>query len=310
MVIEARFGLMRQAEFSSKLDEPSASGPSTVTLSLARSERGWSPTMPAPASYFFGPSDGYSRYTTPVDVTLAVAGAQMDSTGQYADVDLSACVAPLVVTASLTPPVPQYNNSPTIGWTGGVAGQTNLNRNVGCSPGVTTITASLGINLQAKIIVRVNSKLNPKSITFADNIQITRDQPYSSPTAALLGGSTPEWLSTNSSVSNQPAAYVKGSVMHLKVNFGVEVPGTQDQSVLIEGQVSGLGTFRPQTNSTLIPARSTETGIIDVFADGTLPLQTKFFNPMSINWRHSTNGGVTWTSDATTTHKVYDQVPE
>jgi Divergent InlB B-repeat domain len=131
-----------------------ATGPHQVAFPPFGSDLYLGAPPPPPATRTINPNDGYDKYQTPVDLTLTVAGAQMDPSGQFADI--TSCSGPIVVTAVLTPSVPGYNKPPPITWTGGSPGQDNMHRTVPCAAGQTLTKAVLGLNLQATVTVRVN----------------------------------------------------------------------------------------------------------------------------------------------------------
>ena len=72
----------------------------------------------------------------------------------------------------------------------------------------------------------------------------------------------------------------------------------------IQGVVPGMGTFSI-SGASLVAGQSSFT-TFDAVSDAPLPAsQTKFFNPMIINWRHSIDGGSSWRSDISSMAPVY-----
>ena len=151
-------------------------------------------------------------------------------------------------------------------------------------------------------IVKVKFKigLTPKEVSFTSDIDIFKDQVGSAPQIM-----DPVWKDTNTPDQNDPVAYVRNSAMKVTVKFGIDpVPANPINNVTIEGEIPGLGKFK-KTGVT-IPAAS-EMTVTDIVADTNLPNTTKFFDPLTINWRHMADGASCpkCTEDGSSSHKVY-----
>jgi hypothetical protein len=131
--------------------------------------------------------------------------------------------------------------------------------------------------------------LAPQEISFLNDILILQDEPGIVPVPV-----------------NDPVAYVKGNTMRVNVTFDVINPPPNPVSgVTIEGVIANLGAFK-KTGVT-IPSSGT-LSITDVDLDAPLPSTgTKFYNPMTIEWRHMPDGNScpSCTTDGSTQHKVY-----
>jgi hypothetical protein len=168
---------------------------------------------------------------------------------------------------------------------------------------VTFVCTTTGNSVTSSIVkVKFSIGLNLKEVSFSDNIDIYKDRVGSAPKIM-----NPVWKDTNSADQNDPVAYVRASTMKATVKFAVNpVPTSPVTNVTIEGQIPGLGKFT-KTGVT-IPAAA-EVTVSDITADTALPNTTKFYNPMTINWRHVPDGkscpSASCTDDGSSANKVY-----
>ncbi len=157
-------------------------------------------------------------------------------------------------------------------------------------------------NTVVSAIVKVTFTLGlkPKEVSFTDDIDIYKDQ-----VGAIPIVSDPIWKDTNTPAQNEIAAYVRNTKMKVTVKFAVNpVPAAPVTGVTIEGEIPGLGKFR--ITGVTIPAAA-EVTIPGIQADTALPNTTKFYNPLTINWRHMRDGDSCpqCTADGSTANKVY-----
>ena len=235
-------------------------------------------SVPPPATWVFNTSNGYDMYQTPVGLSLQVAGAQMDETGQIATV--SNCSSPIVVAVVFTPPVPDYNKPPTVTWgLAGSPGQDNLHRTVPCTVGTPTqITAAIGSLLLAQVQVQVQPSLtvNPTRIVSGAGSQfsltatstIATNGTYTWEIIAAQAGDDPTiaQLSQSPSCSNQPTctATLQGSASGgkatIRVHFKSITPGvdiTSDTRLIVVQISSVVATVASHVGSNLTKSVST-----------------------------------------------------
>jgi hypothetical protein len=169
---------------------------------------------------------------------------------------------------------------------------------------VTFKCLTTGATVTSAIVkVTFNIGLQPKEVSFFDNLSINKDQV--SPTG-ITPINNPVWLSTNAPADNNPVGYVQGKTMRVTVKFAINpVPASPVSNVTIKGNIPGLGNF-VKTGVT-IPAAA-EVVVADILADTPLPAsRTTFYNPMTINWSHMADGKScpNCTADGSTANKVY-----
>jgi len=166
---------------------------------------------------------------------------------------------------------------------------------------VTFVCTTTGDSVTSSIVkVKFSIGLKVKEVTFSDDIDIFKDRVGSAPKIM-----DPVWKDTNTPDQNDPVAYVRASTMKVTVKFAVNpVPTSPVSNVTIEGQIPGLGKFR-KTGVT-IPAAA-EMTVSDITADTALPNTTKFYNPMTINWKSMADGKncPACDDDGSTANKVY-----
>jgi hypothetical protein len=166
---------------------------------------------------------------------------------------------------------------------------------------VTFLCTTTGATVTSSIVkVKFTIGLTPKEVSFLDDFDVYKDQVGSAPKIV-----DPVWKDTNKPDMNDAVGYVQGSTMKVTVKFAVTpVPAGPISNVTIEGEIPGLGKFR-KTGVT-IPAAA-EVTVSDITADTALPTTTKFYNPMTINWRHMADGKTcpNCTDDGPTANKVY-----
>ena len=166
---------------------------------------------------------------------------------------------------------------------------------------VTFLCTTTGVTAVSNIVkVKFTLGLKVKEVTFLDDIDIYEDQVGSAPKIM-----DPVWKDTNAPADNKPAAYVRSRTMKVTVKFEVNpVPMAPVSGVTIEGEIPGLGKF-VKTGVT-IPAAA-EVIVSDITADTALPATTKFYDPMTINWRHMADGKSCpdCEADGSSANKVY-----
>jgi hypothetical protein len=164
-----------------------------------------------------------------------------------------------------------------------------------------TCTSTGGTVTSSIVKVRFKLGLKVKEVSFVGgDIEISKDQNGGAPFIK-----DPVWKDTNPPEQNNPAAYPRNTRMTVTVKFAVNpAPPSPVTNVTIEGEVPGLGKFI-KTGVT-IPAAS-EVTVSDIVTDKELPNQTKFYDPMTINWRHMADGAScpNCTEDDSTSHKLY-----
>jgi len=160
---------------------------------------------------------------------------------------------------------------------------------------------------QGSAITNVTNKaiasvvLTPKEVSFTNDITIFKDTVGSTPQIV-----DPVWKDTNTAAQNDPVAYVRNTNMQATVKFAVSpVPTQAINGITIEGAVSGLGKF-VKTGVSIAAGQSVLT-VTDITIDTALPNTTKFYDPMTISWRHMTDGSSCprCTNDGNTANKVY-----
>ena len=112
----------------------------------------------------------------------------------------------------------------------------------------------------------------------------------------------PVWSAGNRPDDNDAAGYVKESVPNGNVTFKLSpMPPNPIPGLRIEGNVPGLGTFIADNVSFQQgPAGSTESAPVAFTSDTALPSATKFYNPLSIEWKVSADGRTCSTTQACT----------
>jgi hypothetical protein len=199
------------------------------------------------------------------------------------------------------PAVASFVTSPGCPGAGSCTAQLKGNRIGIASIRVTFLCTTTGASVKSSIVkVKFTLGLTPKEVSFLNDVDIFKDQVGSAPKI-----NDPVWKDTNTPDQNDAVAYVRASTMNVTVKFAVNpVPPSPVSNVTIEGEIPGLGKFRKTGVTIPAAAEVTVTGIV---ADTALPNQTKFYNPMTINWKHMADGKScpNCTDDGPTANKVY-----
>jgi len=98
----------------------------------------------------------------------------------------------------------------------------------------------------------------------------------------------PVWTTANPDAGRVGYACAN-TIMMLKATFTINpVPTSNTYNVTIEGDVPGFGVVR-KTNVTLLAGQSS-VPVRGITANQAFACTTKYFNPMTINWRHMADG--------------------
>ena len=113
----------------------------------------------------------------------------------------------------------------------------------------------------------------------------------------------PVWQASNAASANYPVAYVQGQTITLTVTLAFSpVPTVPINNVTITGQAVGLGNCIALNQT--FPAQPTYTFSCTMSA--ALPAnQTKFYNPLVINWSYSIGTTTNTNLIGATSHQVY-----
>lgn len=137
-----------------------------------------------------------------------------------------------------------------------------------------------------------------EEVSFSDDIDLTKDR--SDGTDPVVD---PVWKKSNAPADNGRVAYVALSKMNATIKFAQNpVPAAPIPNVRVEGVIAGLGKL--VKGGVTLPAAATAM-VSDLIADTAFPKMTRFYNPMSIQWRYTKDNGATFTDLGTTTHIVY-----
>ena len=100
----------------------------------------------------------------------------------------------------------------------------------------------------------------------------------------------PVWKDSNSPQSNYPVAYVQGQTIKLGLTVAVNiVPSADIPNVTISGHTSGLGDC--VASGLTIPAGQSSIPVTCTMSSPLSSNQTKFYNPLTIDWSYSNGIG-------------------
>ena len=181
----------------------------------------------------------------------------------------------------------------------------------GLKPGRVTVkvtftctTTGLSVSTTAKI--NFTLALNVTEVSFQNPNKITLFKDLAGSAPVIAG---PEWVDANidgNPETDEPAAFVgsKPGAGKMSLTAKFKVTGTTlpaDVSMVkIRGNSAGL--------NFVAGAPSIAAGVVSIpltASTENLPATTKYYNPLTIVWQYSTDGGATYTNAGSSSHKVF-----